>query len=139
MGLSDHSISNYPCFGAVALGASILERHFTSDKSWPGPDIAVSMSPDDLRELVYGSRAIHKALGGRKEILKEEKATADFAYACVVAIEDIHEGQMLTKDNIWVKRPGNGDIKAVFYPEILGKKASKAIKKNIQLSWEMIR
>ena len=58
VGLSDHSLSNYPCLGAVPLGARILERHFTSDKSWPGPDIEVSMDPSDLKMLIEGSKAI---------------------------------------------------------------------------------
>src|SRR5215212_8374787 len=59
IGLSDHSIGNYTCFAAVALGARILEKHFTSDKAWPGPDIPISIDPVELRELVRGSRAIH--------------------------------------------------------------------------------
>ena len=63
MGLSDHSMSIYPCLGAVALGASILERHFTSDKTWPGPDIEISMTPNELKELLEGSRAVFLARG----------------------------------------------------------------------------
>ncbi len=112
VGLSDHSVSNYPCLGGAALGASILERHFTSDKSWPGPDIAISMGPSDLKELIEGSRAIHESLAGHKEILREEQPTIDFAYACVVAIRNIEKGEGLSHENIWVKRPGTGEIKA---------------------------
>ncbi len=135
VGLSDHSLSNYPCLGAVALGASILERHFTSDKSWPGPDIEISMDPIALRDLIQGSRAIHQALGGSKEILSEEQPTIDFAYACVVAIEEIKKGDVFLKENIWVKRPGTGEIKAVDFEKILGKKAARTIGKNEQLRW----
>lgn len=135
LGLSDHTVSNYPCLGAVALGASILERHFTSDKNWPGPDIEVSMSPADLADLVNGSRAIHQSLGGRKEILKEEQPTIDFAYACVVAIADIGKGESLTEANIWVKRPGTGEIKAEHFSGLLGKKLKTSLKKNEQLKW----
>jgi N-acetylneuraminate synthase len=135
LGLSDHSLSNYPCLGATALGASILERHFTSDKSWPGPDIQVSMDPEDLRELIEGSRAIHQALGGKKEILKEEQPTIDFAYACVVAIQDIGAGDQLNEANIWVKRPGTGEIKAESFSALLGKKVKAAVRKNEQLRW----
>ncbi len=86
IGLSDHSLGNYTCFAAVALGAHILEKHFTSDKTWPGPDISISIDPTELRELIQGSRAIHAALGGSKTILSDEKPTIDFAYACVVSI-----------------------------------------------------
>jgi len=123
VGLSDHTLNNYCCLGAVSLGASILERHYTSDKSWPGPDIEISMDPADLRDMVEGSRAIHSALGGTKEILEEEQVTIDFAYATVVAIEDIRCGDILTKENIWVKRPGTGEIKAEFFDGLLGKES----------------
>jgi N-acetylneuraminate synthase len=85
--LSDHSLGNYICLAAVALRARILEKHFTSDKSWPGPDVPISMDPAELRDLVYGSRAIFTALGGSNDILPEEQPTIDFAYASVVAIK----------------------------------------------------
>lgn len=138
-GLSDHSLTNYPCLGAVALGASILERHFTSDKSWPGPDIEISMTPTDLRELISGSNIIHKALGGTKGILQEEQPTMDFAYASVVAISDIEVGEPFTMDNVWVKRPGTGEIKAEGFDAVLTKKAAVAIKTNDQIRWEWLQ
>ncbi len=133
VGQSDHSLHNYTCFAAATLGASILEKHFTSDKNWPGPDIAISITPTELKELIVGSRAIHEALGGHKTILKEEQPVIDFAYACVVAIADIKKGEKFTKKNIWVKRPGTGEIKAVDYPKVLGKRANKFIEKDSQV------
>jgi N-acetylneuraminate synthase len=136
VGLSDHSLGNYTCFAAVALGARILEKHFTSDKTWPGPDVPISIDPSELKELVEGSRAIHAALGGSKTILAEEKPTIDFAYACVVSIKDIQPGEKLSAENIWVKRPGTGDIKAVHFDSLLGKTVKKTILKNAQLSWD---
>jgi N-acetylneuraminate synthase len=138
IGLSDHSFGNYTCFASIALGASILEKHFTSDKNWPGPDIPVSIDPVELKDLIKGSNAIHEALGGTKNILDEEKKTAAFAYACVVAIRDIKKGDMFTEDNIWVKRPGTGEIKAKHYESLLNKKAKMDIKKNAQIRWTMI-
>lgn len=138
IGLSDHSIGNYTCFAGVALGASILEKHFTSDISWPGPDVPISINPHQLQDLITGCNAIHEALGGKKEILKEEKPTIDFAYACVVSIEDIKKGDTFTTDNIWVKRPGTGAIKAINYSEVLGKKAQDDIPKDTQLRWNQI-
>lgn len=138
LGLSDHSLGNYACFAAIPLGASILEKHFTSDRSWPGPDTPISVNPAELKDLIEGSRAIYKALGGKKTILKEEKPTIDFAYACVVTIKNINKGEYFTKDNIWVKRPGTGEIKAKDYYKVLNKKAKKNIKKDAQLKWEMI-
>lgn len=138
IGLSDHSIGNYTSYGAVALGASIVEKHFTSDKSWPGPDIPISIDPMELRELIEGSNAIYEALGGEKTVLKEEQPTIDFAYACVVSIKDIKKGEEFTKENIWVKRPGTGEIKAIDFEKLLGKKAIKDIKKDAQIRWDMI-
>lgn len=138
IGLSDHSIGNYTCFGAVALGASILEKHFTSSKEWPGPDIEISIDPAELKDLIAGSRAIHAARGGSKTVLREEQPTIDFAYACVVSISDIDEGEALTRENIWVKRPGTGEIKAVDYQKVIGKKAKQRIACNEQIRWEML-
>lgn len=138
VGLSDHTTTNYTCLAAVALGASVLERHFTSDKSWPGPDINISMNPAELADLVSGSRAIYSALGGTKEILKEEQATIDFAYACVVTLKDVQEGERFTMENTWVKRPGTGQILAADLQQVLGRAASRPIGRNVQLSWNDI-
>jgi N-acetylneuraminate synthase len=135
IGLSDHSIGNYTCFAAVALGAHILEKHFTSDKTWPGPDVPISIDPAELKELIQGSRAIHAALGGSKTILPDEKPTIDFAYACVVSIRDIEPGEKLSPDNIWIKRPGTGEIKALHYEDILGRTVRSRIPKDEQLKW----
>jgi N-acetylneuraminate synthase len=135
IGLSDHSIGNYTCFAAVALGAAILEKHFTSDKTWTGPDIPISIDPLGLADLVRGSAAIHQASGGGKTILPEEQVTADFAYACVVSIRDIREGEALSRDNVWVKRPGTGQIRAAQFSRVLGRTARRPIRKDAQLQW----
>ena len=138
LGLSDHTLNNYTCLGAVSLGASILERHFTSSKKWPGPDISISMNPYELKDLIEGSRAIFAAMNGKKTILPEERPTINFAYACVVSIKNIRKGEKFTKNNIWVKRPGTGEIKAVDYPKIIGKLAKMDIEKDKQLKWRNI-
>jgi N-acetylneuraminate synthase len=138
VGLSDHAAENYASFGAVALGACIIERHFTSSKSWPGPDIALSMDPMELKDLIDGCNAVFDTLGGHKEILVEEKPTINFAYACVVAIKDVAIGEELSRENIWVKRPGTGEIFARDYQSVLGKKAKVAIKKDEQLTWAQL-
>lgn len=131
VGLSDHSMDNYACFGAVAMGASLLERHFTLSKFWSGPDMPFSMDQQDLKDLIAGSEAIFKARSGVvKEKLVEEEVTAKFAYASVVSIKDIQEGEVLDYSNIWVKRPGTGDILAEKYYDIIGKKSKKNIKKD---------
>ncbi len=133
IGLSDHSMGNYTSFAAVALGASIIEKHFTSDASWSGPDIPISLTPAEMKDLIKGCDAVYAARGGKKTILKEEQPTIDFAYACVVTIAHIEKGETFTKENLWVKRPGTGEIKAVDFESILGKKATRAIAKNKQL------
>ena len=138
LGLSDHTYGNYTCFASISLGASILEKHFTSDKNWPGPDIPISIDPEELADLIKGSKAIHQSLGGSKNILEPEMKTAEFAYACVVTTKEVKKGDFLSEDNIWVKRPGTGEIKADQYDKIINKKASSDIKKDIQLKWNMI-
>ena len=138
IGLSDHSFGNYTCFAAIALGASILEKHFTSDKNWSGPDIPISISPPELKDLIFGSNAIFRALKNKKEILDGEKLTAKFAFTSVVTIKDIKKGDTFSMENIWVKRPGTGQIKAEFFDNILNKKSRKSVKKNSQLEWDMI-
>lgn len=138
LGLSDHSIGNYTCFGAISLGASIFEKHFTSNKNWPGPDISVSIDPEKLKDLIIGCKVIHQSLGGSKTILPEEKPTIDFAYACVVTTNDIKKGSLFTEENTWVKRPGTGEIKAEHFYNILNKKATVDIEKNTQVKWNMI-
>ena len=139
IGLSDHSIGHYTSIAAVALGASILEKHFVSDRAWPGPDVPISLDPEELGHLVRGSHAVHQALGGRKEILREEQPTIDFAYACVVSLRDIAPGEQLTPENTWVKRPGTGEIKAKDFEAVLGRTAERRIPKNAQVAWADLR
>ena len=136
VGLSDHTTDNLACFGAVALGASILERHFTDTMSREGPDIVCSMDVLRCRELIEGSRILHQEIGGKKEALPEEQVTMDFAFATVVTISDVRAGEVFTKDNLWVKRPGTGEISAERYNEMLGKKASRDLPMDRQLQME---
>jgi N-acetylneuraminate synthase len=138
IGLSDHTTSNRACFAATALGACILERHFTDKMERPGPDIINSMDPIALKELIIGSAEIALMRGGKKEAAKEEQVTIDFAFATVVTIKPIKKGEKLTKENIWVKRPGTGPIKAEHYSELLGKIATKDIEDDEHISWSDI-
>jgi N-acetylneuraminate synthase len=135
IGFSDHSLGTHVCFGAVALGAAILEKHFTCDKSWPGPDVPISLDPAELKDLIVGSQQVHAALGGQKEILPEEQPTIDFAYASVVTIRDIAAGEPLTRENLWVKRPGTGEILARHFERVLGQPAARPVPANTQLCW----
>ncbi len=132
-GLSDHTTSNYACLGAVALGASILERHFTDHMSRPGPDIACSMDPSALSSLIDGARVIFEARGGDKVPAEEEAPTIAFAFASVVAIKDIAPDEALSEENIWLKRPGGGDFHAGDYDSLLGKHALVGIRRGFQI------
>lgn len=127
IGLSDHSLNIWTCLGAVALGACILEKHFTVSRSWPGPDVPISIEPQELSDLIIGSEAIWKARGGAKTILSEEQPVIDFAYATVVSIKPIRKGDVFDHSNVWVKRPGLGAIKAERLQEVVGRTAARDV------------
>lgn len=134
VGLSDHSVGIYTCLGAVALGACVVEKHFTISRSWPGPDTSLSIEPHELHELVAGSRAVFAARGGSKDILPEEQPVIDFAYASVVTIDEIKAGEAFTPNNTWVKRPRSGLIDAKNLPNVLGKKAQRDLAMNVAIA-----
>jgi len=135
-GLSDHTLNNNACLGAVALGASILERHFTDTMVRTGPDIVCSMDEKTASELIISSNEIWQMRGGLKEPALEEQVTIDFAFATVCAIADIKKGERFTRENIWVKRPGTGNILAEHFLDLIGKKATRDITDDEQMSWE---
>lgn len=137
IGLSDHTTDNLACLGAIALGASILERHFTDSMERDGPDIVCSMDPVALRELIAASKILKLERGGNKQILlPEEQVTRDFAFATVVAISPIKKGDLFTEQNLWVKRPGVGQIAAEYYESLLGKRSVRDIDNDEHVSWE---
>ena len=139
VGLSDHSLGNYACFAAVALGyGSILEKHFCSTHDWSGPDVSLSILPTELLDLIQGSRAVFSSLGGNKAILADESPTISFAYSSVVATKDIRAGDYLTYKNTWVKRPGTGQIRAKDFDKVLSSQAKVDIAVNSQISWDML-
>ena len=133
IGLSDHSSSNYSCFGAVALGASIIEKHFTDTYKRSGPDISCSVDESGLKELIKGCNIISKQRFGDKNLLKEEQVTRNFAYSSVVSRQKIEINEILSLKNITVRRPGTGDFGAAEFKNLLGKKVRSIIKKNTQI------
>ncbi|MDG2356756.1 MAG: N-acetylneuraminate synthase family protein [Polaribacter sp.] len=137
-GLSDHTISNHACFGAVALGASILERHFTDHMERTGPDIICSMDEKTCKELIEVSELIWKMRGGTKKPTEEEQVTIDFAFATVCTISNIKKGEQFTRENLWVKRPGTGEVLAEKFNELIGKKAARDLINDEQLTWNDI-
>jgi len=133
VGLSDHSIDNLACLGAVAVGASVLERHYTDHKKRPGPDIECSMDEQECSELIEQSKRMKQMRGGKKGAVQEEQVTIDFAYASVVTIADIKAGEKFTRDNLWVKRPGTGEWMAEDFENLIGKVAKIDIQNDTQL------
>ena len=138
LGLSDHTIYNYPSMGAIAIGASIIERHFTDSMSRIGPDISCSMDPSALEELIKASKIIKMARGGKKGPVDAEQSTIDFAYASVVTIKDIKKGEKFSMDNLWVKRPGTGEILAEDFESLIGKTSTFDIPSDCQLKKEHV-
>jgi len=133
LGLSDHSLTNYPCLASVALGASILERHFTDSKSRPGPDIICSMSPRELTELIDASKIIYEATQGSKFPVKEEDVTIAFAFASVVAKRNLSKGHVITREDITLKRPSGGDFGPKNFLSLIGKTVVEDIPLNKQI------
>jgi sialic acid synthase SpsE len=138
IGLSDHTVSNHACFGAIALGASIVERHFTDHMNRQGPDIVCSMDKFECENLIKGANIMFEQRGGKKEPALEEQVTIDFAFATVCSIKTIKKGEKFTTDNIWVKRPGKGGILAEKFDDIINKVAAKDIDNDTQIMWEDI-
>ena len=140
-GLSDHTNSIYTSIGAVALGAKIIEKHFTLNKKSKGPDHASSLEPHELKQLVEGCNAVFDARAEKKKIHFEEKEIIKWARESVVSICDIKVGEILTKNNVSVKRPApkSNEIAASEYFKILNKKAKIKINKNSKLRWSQIK
>ena len=133
VGLSDHTESIFTSLGAVSLGASLVEKHFTDNKKSKGPDMSASLDPKELNELVTGSKIIFNSMKGKKKAVKEEKKTIAFAFASISSTKQIKKGDVFSKDNIFPLRPGNGYFKIRDFDKILGKRAKKDIPKGHQL------
>ena len=135
-GLSDHTTSNTACLGAIALGASIVERHYTDSMHRTGPDIVCSMDEPTCAQLIAESNELFQMRGGNKIPLPEEQVTMDFAFSTVCTIDSIKFGEHFSSDNLWVKRPGIGHYAASEFETLLGKRAAKDLPKGIHLNKE---
>ena len=141
IGLSDHTSSIYTSLGAVALGARIIEKHFTLNKKAKGPDHASSIEPHELKELVVGANAIFNARGEKKKIHKKELEIISWARESVVTTANIKKGEKFSEKNISVKRPApkRKVIPAKIFKKILGKKTNRYLEKNKQLKWTDVK
>lgn len=125
VGYSDHTMGIEVPVAAVAMGAVIIEKHFTLDRNMEGPDHQASLEPDELRDMVKSIRNIEKALGAcEKKVTDSEVGNKSIARKSIVALTRIQKGELFTEDNITVKRPGTG-ISPMRWNEILGEVAKK--------------
>ena len=123
VGYSDHTKGIEVPIAAVALGATVIEKHFTLDRNMPGPDHKASLEPDELKAMVSAIRNIERALGStEKKVTDSERKNIAIARKSIVAAKDIKKGEVLTEENITVKRPGTG-ISPMRWEEIIGTKA----------------
>ncbi len=136
VGFSDHSIGPHIALSSIALGACIIERHFTDSYYREGPDISCSMDPNELKIIINKSKEIFKACQNFKKRTAPEEAVYKFARGSIVADKDLHKGDLIKESDIWARRPGNGDIAALYFDKIIGRKLKNSIKKNIQIKWE---
>ena len=124
-GYSDHTQGIEVPIAAVALGASVIEKHFTLDKTMEGPDHKASLEPEELKAMVQAIRHIEQALGtGHKTISESERKNIEIARKSIVAACPIKAGELLTEDNLTVKRPGSG-ISPMRWNEVVGTFAVK--------------
>lgn len=135
VGFSDHSIGPEMALASVALGACILERHYTDSRYRKGPDISCSMDPAELRFLIDRSKEIWIAAHNPKQRSAPEEDVYRFARASIVADRDLPANHVLTEGDIWARRPGSGEIPGYEFDSVVGRQLLRAISKNTQLRW----
>ncbi|WP_137701073.1 N-acetylneuraminate synthase family protein [Marimonas lutisalis] len=135
VGFSDHSIGPEMALASVALGACILERHYTDTRYRKGPDVSCSMDPAELRFLIDRSREIWIAANNDKKRTGPEEDVYRFARASVVADADLPAGHVVGEADIWPRRPGSGEIAGYEFDKVVGKTLKVAVKRNQQLKW----
>lgn len=130
VGYSDHVPNNYACFAAVAMGAEVIEKHFTLSKQLPGPDHSSSLEPDEFRILIDGIRNIEKAMGHGLKVPSEREAKNTYGMRrSLIATENIPAGTVLQEKHLGYKRPANG-ISPKYSDKIIGRKIIKDIQKD---------
>ena len=138
VGYSDHTEGIAITLAAVALGASVIEKHFTLDKQMPGPDHRASLEPEELSQLVKNIRLIEKALGtGRKWPTREERKIALTVRKSIVTTRDVSAGEIITSAHVALKRPGTG-LPPSLLPHVIGRRARLPIPKDTLITWEML-
>jgi N-acetylneuraminate synthase len=139
VGFSDHSIGPDMALASVALGACILERHYTDTRYRKGPDISCSMDPAELRFLIDRSKEVWVAVNNPKQRSTPEEDVYRFARASIVADRDLPAGHVITESDIWARRPGSGQIPGYEFDKVVGKILARPLIKNSQLKWDDFR
>lgn len=136
VGLSDHSLSPLAAIASVAMGAVMIEKHFTISRADGGPDAAFSLEPDEMKQLVQLSKEAWQAMGS-SEILNNPNRSGSNHRRSIYAVQDIKKGQPLSADNIRIIRPGFG-MAPEYFDQVLGKNATSDISRGTRLSWDLI-
>ena len=136
-GLSDHTLGTAVPVAAVAMGASIIEKHFTLSRSTPGPDSAFSLEPGEFRQMVDAIRFAEKALGDVHYGLTEQEQNSAVFRRSLFVVQDVKAGDPFTADNVRSIRPGHG-LHTRHLDEILGRPAARDIERGTPLSWDML-
>ena len=130
VGYSDHTQGIEIDLAAVAMGATIIEKHFTLDRNLPGPDHKASLEPDELKAMVSGIRKVELARGtGVKRPTASERKNRDIARKSIVAAKAIKQGEIFTTDNLTTKRPGSG-VSPMRWNEVLGERAVRCFEED---------
>lgn len=137
VGLSDHTLGTHVSVASVALGAKVIEKHFTISRSEGGPDAAFSMEPDEFKDMVKGIRAVEKALGTVTYDLTDKQKKSREHSRSLFVVKNIKKGEVFTEDNVKSIRPAFG-IKTNYMKDVVGKKAIDNIKKGTPLNWSLI-
>jgi len=135
VGYSDHSIGSVAAIASIVFGAKVIEKHFTLDKNFQGPDHLASSTPDEFNDLVVAVRRTENILGSSyKSMQNEEEAMARVSRKSIVLAKDINHNEKLTMAHLTLKRPGSG-LSAIFIDMLIGKKVNKTLKRDTMISW----
>lgn len=138
VGLSDHTLGIAVPVAAVALGACIVEKHFTLSRSVPGPDSAFSLEPHEFRAMVDAIREAERALGRVSYEVTEREAASRVFRRSLFVVRDVKAGELLTEDNVRSIRPGQG-LHTRYLEQVLGRRAREDVHRGTPLSWDLIR
>jgi len=136
-GFSDHSLGTGAAIASVALGACLIEKHFTLSRQDDGPDSAFSLEPDELKQLVDGVRTVEAALGEIRYGVSESEADNVVFQRSLFFVNDVEQGELLTEENVRIIRPGHG-IAPKYFDLVIGRRAAMGVKRGTPVDWSLI-